>query len=253
MKTLTESRALRFTTFGALYFAQGVPWGLVAMAFVVFLTDQGLSKTAIGAVMAWAYAPYGVKFLAGPVIDLFPTRRFGRRRHFIVTAQLLMGATLLAIPMLDAHRELGLIKVAVFVHNAFSAIQDVATDGLAIDTLPADERGKANSVMWAAKVAGSAVGGSLGVILAKQLGWRVLFVSVAALVWAIMLLVVFVRERPPGAAAEKAALERFDVRVLWRSFAFPTPLFAVAIALFTPMGYALVGTVFLATLRRDLS
>lgn len=101
MKTLSESRALRLTTFGALYFAQGVPWGFVGVAYVVFLADAGLGTADIGGTMAIAYLPWAFKLLAGPIIDRFPTRRFGRRRHFIIAAELMMGATLLLLPMFD--------------------------------------------------------------------------------------------------------------------------------------------------------
>jgi PAT family beta-lactamase induction signal transducer AmpG len=252
VKTLTESKGLRYTTLGALYFAQGVPWGFVAVAYVVFLADQGLSKSAIGETIAWAYLPWTFKLLAGPIIDRFPTRRFGRRRHFIVTAELLMGLTLLSLPWFDPRTELVLINAALFVHNCFAAIQDVATDGLAVDVLPVDERGKANSVMWAAKAGGSALGGSVGVVLAKYLGWTALFVSNAVLVWAIMLVVIFVRERPPGPQADKAAEQHFDLRVLWRSFAFPAPLFGIVIAMLAPAGYAIATMVYTAVLRTDL-
>jgi PAT family beta-lactamase induction signal transducer AmpG len=252
VKALTESKSLRYTTFAALYFAQGLPWGLVTVAYVVFLADHGLSKTDIGQTMGLLYLPWSLKPLVGPLIDRFPTRRFGRRRHFIVAAELLMGATLLLIPSLDPRTDLFLINVALVVHNAFGAIQDVATDGLAVDVLPVEERGKANSVMWAAKGAGSAAGGSLCVLLAKYVGWMVLFVGIAALVWSIMLLVIFVRERPPGPEAERAAEQRMELRVLWRSFAFAAPLVGVAIAMLTPLGYALIGTVYTVLLRSDL-
>ena len=39
----------------------------------------------------------------------------------------------------------GLVGAILFAHNTFAAMQDVATDALAVDVLPADERGKANS------------------------------------------------------------------------------------------------------------
>lgn len=252
MKTLSESRALRLTTFGALYFAQGVPWGFVGVAYVVFLADQGLGTADIGGTIAIAYLPWAFKLLAGPIIDRFPTRRFGRRRHFIIAAEFLMGATLLLLPMFDPRTSLGAINALLFVHNSFAAIQDVATDALAVDVLPAEERGKANSIMWAAKSGGSAAGGSLGIVLAKYAGWTTLFVSVAILIWAIMLLVVFVRERPPGPAADEAAAKRLDLRTLWQSFSFKTPMLGIVIAMAAPIGFALVGTVYTATLRRDL-
>jgi predicted MFS family arabinose efflux permease len=42
------------------------------------------------------------------------------------------------------------------------------------------------------------------------------------------------------------------MRVLWRSFAFAAPLFGLAIALFTNVGYGLIGTVWTVLLRSDL-
>lgn len=38
---MQESRAARFATVCALYFAQGVPWFFVATALVTFLVDNG--------------------------------------------------------------------------------------------------------------------------------------------------------------------------------------------------------------------
>ena len=141
--------------------AQGVPWGFVGVAYVVFLSDQGLDKTTIGNVISWAYLPWLYKWTAGLFIDRFPSRRFGRRRHFILSAELLMGLALLALPFFDPKLHLAWINAALFAHNLFAAIQDVATDGLAVDVLPEHERGRANAVMWAAKGGGSALGGGL--------------------------------------------------------------------------------------------
>lgn len=140
----------------------------------------------------------------------------------------------------------------LFVHNTFAALQDVAVDALAVDILPASERGTANSLMWAGKSGGIAVGGGAGTVLAKQLGWPALFVTIALLIWAIMLISVFTRERPKTDAASESSLKRLSLRELARSFNFRAPLAGIAIAMLTPVGYALVETVFTRTLRADL-
>src|SRR5690606_8982407 len=119
-------------TLGALYFAQGVPWGFIAVGYVVYLTDQKLDAAAVGDAIGLAYVPWSFKILAGPIIDRFPSVRFGRRRHFIVGAQLMMGLTLLALLGVEAN-QLGLVGAILFAHNAFAAMQDVATDALAVD------------------------------------------------------------------------------------------------------------------------
>jgi MFS transporter, PAT family, beta-lactamase induction signal transducer AmpG len=252
VSTLAESRALRFTALTALYFAQGIPWGFIAVGYVIFLTDQGLDNTAVGAAVGLGYVPWTFKVLWGPLIDRFPSRRFGRRRPYIVIAQLLMGVTILPLIVVDPKTQLGLIGALLVVHNTFAALQDVAVDALAVDILPPNERGTANSLMWAGKSGGVAVGGGAGTLLAKHLGWPALFVTIALLIWAIMLISVFTRERPVSEPAGEAPTPRLSFRELARSFTFRAPLVGIAIAMLTPVGYALVETVFTRTLRADL-
>lgn len=252
MATLSESRFVRFLTFGALYFAQGMPWGFIALGYVVYMTDQGFDNKAIGDAMGLAYVPWSFKIVWGPLIDRFPSARFGRRRHFIIGAELIMGLTMLMLLLIIDNVDLRLMSAVLFLHNTFAAMQDVATDALAVDILPQRERGSANSVMWACKSAGTAVGGGAGMMLQKSFGWRVLFVVIAMIIFAIMALVLVVRERPRVDALRSAGEKRITVRELLRSFSFAPPLWGVAIAMLTPAGYALVSTVLTRTLRADM-
>lgn len=261
MPTLSESRLLRYITFGALYLAQGVPWGFIAVGYVVFLTDLGLDNTAIGSAVGLAYLPWSFKIVWGPIIDRFPSARFGRRRPYIIAAELLMGATLLLLLLVDPKRDLALVGAVIFIHNTFAALQDVAVDAMAVDILPSRESGSVNSVMWACKSLGVAVGGGAGTIFAKHFGWSALFVSITLIIWAIMGLALAVRERPAGAGltdgegdnSESAALTTLELfKRLWRSFAFPTAIVGLLIALLTPAGYALTMTVGTRMLRAEL-
>jgi MFS transporter, PAT family, beta-lactamase induction signal transducer AmpG len=264
VKTLVESRLTRFVVLAALYFAQGIPWGFVSVGYVVFLADNGADNTAVGNAIALAYVPWSFKFLAGPVIDRFPSLRFGRRRPYIVVAEFLMGAMLLLLLAIDPGKDLGWVGVILFAHNTFAAIQDVATDALAIDVLPLDERGKANSFTWAAKSAGVVVGGGGGTVFAKYLGWPALFVAIAVLIWLVMVLVILVPERPrPRLTAPTyrgnldlgpppIELKRLNLKEIVRSFTFRAPLIGIAIASLTPVGYALIQPVFTRLLRADL-
>jgi len=236
--SLSDSRLLRLFFFGALYLAQGIPWGFISTGYVVFLADLGLSNEAVGGALGLAYFPWSFKLAWGPLLDRYRGGRFGRRRPFIVLAQVVMGASLLALLLCDPRRQLSGVTALLFVHNTFAALQDVAVDGLAVDALPEDERGRANSVMWTGKLAGVALGGGGGTLLAKYLGWPALFVTMAASLWLIMLLPILVTERSGG---ETPAPKRIDFAELWRSFAFPAPLLGLLISLVTPAGYALAG------------
>jgi predicted MFS family arabinose efflux permease len=128
----------------------------------------------------------------------------------------------------------------------------VATDALAIDVLPLEERGKANSITWACKSAGVAAGGGGGTLFAKVLGWPALFVAIAFLIWLVMVLVMLVPERPAGAESEAAAEKRLSLRELGRVFTFREPILAIVIAALTPAGYALCAPIFTRMLRADL-
>lgn len=251
MKPLTESRLWRLVLFAALYLAQGVPWGFISVGYVVYLTDLGFDNTAIGSALGLAYIPWSFKIVWGPIIDRFPSLRFGRRRHFIIVAEAMMGLSMLGLVFVDPRHQVGLMSAVLFLNNTFAAMQDVATDALAVDVLPEHERGTANSVMWAAKSAGIAVGGGAGTVLAKALGWPALFTLIAVLIWLVMLLVVAVKERPAALAAS-ASQERLDLGELYRSFAFPTALAGILISLLTPAGYGLITAVFTRLMRADL-
>lgn len=213
MPTLSESRALRLVTFAALYFAQGLPWGFVSVGYVVLLADLGYDNTAIGAAVGLSYLPWSFKVAWGPLLDAVPPLRIGRRRPFIVGAQLALGGTLLALMFIDPRASLPTVTLVLFLNNTFASLQDVAVDALAVDTLTDDERGRANSLMWAGKSLGVVAGGGGGTLFAKHLGYPALFVTMACVVWAIMLLPLLIRERPPH--PDDRPVDPRLVRLLW--------------------------------------
>ncbi len=251
--SLAKSRALRFITFGALYLAQGLPFGMMAVGYLVLLSDAGRTNEEIGTAIAWAYLPWSFKIIWGPLLDRMPATRFGRRRPFIVLSELVMGATLLSLLFFDPKTQLDEILVVFVIHSTFAALQDVASDALAVDVLQEDERGRANSIMWACKSAGVALGGGGGTIFAKYFGWHALFVALAILIFAIMLLPLLCKEgNEAGEAVDQAPPARLDWKEIKRSFSFSAPLFGIAIAFFTPFGYALANGVMVRLMRVDL-
>lgn len=252
LRPLSESALMRYILFGALYFAQGLPWGFISVGYVVFLSDQGLSSEAIGWAVGMGYIPWSFKIVFGPLVDKYPSLRFGRRRHFIILSELMMGLSLLALVLLDPRKDLTLLAVVLFINNTFAALQDVAVDALAVDVLPESERGKANSIMWAGKSAGVAVGGGAGTILAKYTGWPTLFVLMAVALWLILLLPLLVKETPDSDQKTVHAVQRVPWRMLWDSFAFKAPLVGLAVSFLTPMGYALTSTPGTHLMRSEL-
>ncbi len=194
--SLAERRTLRMFTLCVLYVAQGIPWGFMAFTLPAILADRGLDAAAIGGVLAMTTLPYSFKWAWGFLIDSFPSKRWGRRRPWIVLAQGMMAATvgaMIAIPDLTA--SVKLLTIAVFVHTVFNSMQDVAVDALAVDLLDEKERGRANGMMYASKWGGGALGGWGLSHLVGWFGLRPALVAQTAVLFAIMCVPLFVRER----------------------------------------------------------
>lgn len=155
-----------------LYFASGFPFGLVNELLPTYLRTQGVDVAAIGHVVSLVSWPWALKFLWAPLVD-----RFGTRKAWIVSCQLLLGALTFA---LVAHRGATLtaaVIVALFALAVLSATQDVAVDAYSIELLEERERGPANSArvtFYRLALIGS--GGAL-VSAAGYLGWSPVFAA----------------------------------------------------------------------------
>ena len=148
MNTLTTNKWLRITTLCILYFAQGFPWGFMLTALLSFLASKGLTLAESGQLTAMAYLPWTFKLFWGPIIDSFTYRAMGRRRPWILFAQLGMALTLIAmIWMGDISSNIGLLSWMFFFHNCFASLQDVSCDALAVDILLPKEQGKVNGCL----------------------------------------------------------------------------------------------------------
>ncbi|EYF03213.1 MFS transporter [Chondromyces apiculatus] len=231
----------RLILFGVLYFVQGVPWGFISLPLSLYLTAKGMGPDQIGKVLALAYLPWSFKLLIAPLSDALNLGRLGRRRPWILGAELGMGLTLLGLAALDPQGSMSLFLSLIFLHNLFAAAQDVGVDALAVDILDEKERGTANGVMWSMKYAGVAVGGGGFAMIASRVGWRGLFLIMAAMIFAAALLPALVREpsRPP---ADNVVVETARTLLTTaRSFALRATFFGLILFVLAPAGSSLLG------------
>lgn len=196
LPTLAESRLARRIVLCALYCAQGMPWGFVTITLVAYVSAQGATLEEVGDILALATLPWSFKLVWALVIDRFTYRPMGRRRPWILLAQLAMGITLLAM-ILDGETSVDTRHLAwmVFLHNCFVSLQDVGSDALAVDILDDEERGRVNGMMWASSYVGIAIGGAgMGTVLAR-FGVQTAFVLQGMVLFSILCLPLFLRER----------------------------------------------------------
>jgi len=150
-----------------MYFAQGIPQGLLGIALPAWLVSEGASASQIGSYLAVVALPWAFKLVTGPVMDRFEYLPMGRRRPWVLGAQAGLSIALLALVLVDdPSSQLGLLSAIGFLINAFAATQDVATDGMSIDVTPQREQGRLNAFMSFGKAIGwSATAAVSGVVL----------------------------------------------------------------------------------------
>jgi PAT family beta-lactamase induction signal transducer AmpG len=220
---LAQSKSLRFTTLCLLYVCQGLPIGIFQVALPAWFAAEGLSVSEIGGFIAIVFLPWGFKLLAGPLMDRFAFPPMGRRRPWILLAQMGIIGSFLLIAFLspDPKESYYLLAALGFLANFFGAVQDVAVDGMAIDILKENERSEANAYMFGGQVGGISISGAFGSAALVNFGLSTAALIMAFAVFFIMLLPLFLRERPgerlvPWSTGEASAEALASVNESWR-------------------------------------
>jgi len=193
---LSASPRTRYFTGALAYFAQGIPKGLLHIALPAWLAVEGVPPAEIAAFLGVIMLPWAFKLLVGPVMDHYEFLPMGKRRPWVLAMQLGMVVSLLGMGLIDdPAQQIGLLMAVGFVINVFTAAQDVAVDGMAIDLVPLEEEGRLNAYMSFGKAIGwaatSAVTGTLLVTFGTQVTALVCSLGAAA----IFVYLLLVRER----------------------------------------------------------
>ena len=244
---LAHSRWLRFGSFSAFYFAQGVPLGLVSIAIPTWLSEHGASGGDVAFFVFWSSLPWAFKLIGGPFMDRFTFLPMGFRRPWVLAMQAGLAVALLLLAGAGAGfsdglagGSLPLLTAAAALVNVFASVQDVAVDGMAIDVLPEDERGRANAFMGFGQTAARAGFGALCGTLLTVSGIASGAFACAVTVGLIFVLAAVLRERPgerllpwsSGEASPRGVEQPRFFANIWhvaRVFFLPMSLIAIAV------------------------
>lgn len=184
---------------GVLYFAQGLPAGLLARSLPALAREMGMAREHIG-LLALAALPWAVKFLWAPWVDRLGAGRADHRKRWIVGAQLAAVAVLLVLGVPDRHWLFAdgfpLLLALLFLLNLCFATHDIASDGLAVRLLAPALRGPGNSLQTGGYKVGMIVGGAGLLVAGDVLGWRAALGLVCGLL--LLSLVPVMRFAEPG-------------------------------------------------------
>jgi PAT family beta-lactamase induction signal transducer AmpG len=157
----------------ALYFAEGLPFGIVKDLLPVYFRVHGVSLKEIGALTLLS-TPWSAKVFWSPLVD-----QLGERRHWMAGALTVMATALLVVGWLPPS-PVGLALVAaLFAFTIAAATQDVAIDAYTIELLEPGEEGVANGVRVSAYRAALIVGGGVLLALGPRVSWTACFATAA--------------------------------------------------------------------------
>lgn len=135
-----ERAVLRMLFLG---FSAGLPFLLVFGTLSFWLREAGVDRTTIGFVSGVALA-YAFKWTWAPLVDRLPlpwlTRKLGRRRSWLLLAQIGIAACLAGMAFTDPSQDLRLLVALALGTAIFSATQDIALDAYRIECAPVEQQ-----------------------------------------------------------------------------------------------------------------
>jgi MFS transporter, PAT family, beta-lactamase induction signal transducer AmpG len=209
---LSENTFLRYFNFIALYFAQGVPEGMLFFGIPAWMAMNGKTPGEIAAFAIACGLPWSFKFIVAPLMDRYTYLPMGRKRPWVIFGQLGLIMSCIAMAFVpDPLNNLYLFMAAAFVVSFFGSFQDVATDGMAVDIVPVNQQARANGLMWGSKIIGVSSSLALGSWLLNEYNFITAILMLSMMIVIIMLVPLFLRERQnekilpwtPGAASSE--------------------------------------------------
>jgi len=193
---LEDSPRARFATGAMMYFAQGIPYGLLSIAIPAWLASLGVGAGDIASYLAVIVLPWAFKLVTGPLMDRYEFLPMGRRRPWVLAAQLGLTLSLLALMFVDNPAEqIGRLMLIGVLINSFAATQDVAVDGMAIDLTPTREQGRLNAFMSFGKAIGWGATSAVTGVMLVTFGMAVTAMAASAVAGIVLIAFVFVLER----------------------------------------------------------
>ena len=184
-KALGIALSNRKTGFMLIFgFASGLPFALFLGTLFAWLTEAEVDLETMG-VFSLIGLAYAFQFLWSPLIDKVDIpvlRRLGKRKQWIVPMQVLLGAILITMSILEPRTQLGWFSLLAGIGAFASATQDIAINAWRIDV--ADEKATIDILSTVYQMGyrlSSLVGGALGLIIAARIGWPETYMLMGAI------------------------------------------------------------------------
>jgi len=160
-------------------FSCGMPLLLTISVLQAWMKEEGMDLTAIG-MMALVGLPYTLKFLWAPFLDRFTLPFLGRRRGWLLVAQVALIFSIAGLGSTDPGNNPWMVAFAAFLVTFFSASQDIVVDAYRREDLPDAELGLGSSLYVNGYRVGMLLASGGGLIMADYIPFSMVYLIMAA-------------------------------------------------------------------------
>jgi len=142
LKTIFSRRMLVSFLMG---FSSGLPLLLTSTILQAWMKKENIDLSLIGLTALFGL-PYSMKFLWAPVMDRFTLPFLGRRRGWLLIAQIFVMLSIAGLGLTGPKNDPWLLIVTAFMVTFFSASQDIVIDAYRREDLSDEELGFGSSL-----------------------------------------------------------------------------------------------------------
>lgn len=180
-----------------LGFSAGLPFLLIFSTLSLWLREAGISRTEIG-FFSWVGIMFSIKVVWAPVVDRTPlpllTRLLGKRRSWMLLAQIGIAAGLLAIAASDPAADVLRIALCALFVAFCAATQDISIDAYRIEAVSKDFQGAMAATYQLGYRLALLMAGAGALYVADFVSWPAAYMAMAACMTVGMLTVLVIRE-----------------------------------------------------------
>jgi PAT family beta-lactamase induction signal transducer AmpG len=190
-----------------LGFSAGLPYFLIFGTLSLWLLEAGVDRSAV-TFFSWAVLGYSFKFVWAPLVDRLPlpllTKAFGRRRGWLLLAQIAVIMSIVLMASIDPAKSLTWMAAGAVLLGFSAATQDIVIDAYRIEAAVPRLQAMLSSTYVAGYRTGMIIAGAVALALAQELGsslesysytaWRSTYFIMATVMGIGVLTTLFVKE-----------------------------------------------------------
>ncbi len=166
------------TTF-LMGFSCGLPLLLTISVLQAWMKAENIDLSVIG-MMSLVGIPYTIKFLWAPFLDRMTLPFLGRRRGWLLAAQICLMLSISSLGLTDPRNHPGLLAFVAFLVTFFSASQDIVVDAYRREALSDAELGLGSSLYVNGYRIGMLLASGGGLILSDHIPFSSVYLVMAA-------------------------------------------------------------------------